>query len=550
MGAMSVVEIEQPERADERAELTCQVRFDAETRAGSGRRVSGHAAVFDSPSDPAALPFVETIAPGAFRSALAQPGADILLLWQHDSARPLARRRAGSLTVREDERGLAFDAELADTQPARDALELIRSGIVTQMSFSFIVGRDMWTQRDGVPHRRVLEVKELDEISLVTWPAYTATEAQARAHARAPRRPRRALSPYGPGAQHSFFRDLLTVAEAESQLELSRQLQRQRGGRYEPGELGSVGRDDALHGGLTAAQARLATLEQRALGSTSLDFVPAGAVPGFLADLFAGAARTRAALTGRLRHRPLPRALEVSAARWQTGAVVIVQNGQNIDVQVSTEPAAGKNASPLVTIAGYVDGAEQLFDRATGTDDEAIAAELGAATAAMLEQEIIQAAGQSGHFTGLLSAAQTSTDYTDATPTAAELLPRIGACYADTATAYGAPPDLICMHPRRRAWLDTTLAYAPRYPAEIIESNGIPATLGTASNEDTILVLASGEPLLLTTPPRIELLIDHAGSASLTARVRAYQYVALLAGLQPAALGKIGGTGLTPPSFP
>ncbi len=91
---------------------------DIETRQAEDgtMRLSGYAAVFNDSSVP--LPFVERIAPGAFRKTLTET-PDVRLLINHEGL-PLARTKNGTLTLREDERGLWMDAVIAVTQEGRD----------------------------------------------------------------------------------------------------------------------------------------------------------------------------------------------------------------------------------------------------------------------------------------------------------------------------------------------------------------------------------------------------------------------------------------------
>src|SRR3546814_8215181 len=70
--------------------------------------------------------FVETIAPGAFRSTL---GGDILALLDHDAGKVLGRTRSGTLRLSEDSRGLAFSLDLPDTQAGRDVEEIGRAHV-------------------------------------------------------------------------------------------------------------------------------------------------------------------------------------------------------------------------------------------------------------------------------------------------------------------------------------------------------------------------------------------------------------------------------------
>jgi HK97 family phage prohead protease len=147
--------------------------------------VRGHAAVFDSPTmiGPPGVGFEEIIAPGAFRKTIAD-GADVRLLFNHNPDLVLARTKSGTLTLREDKRGLAVDAQLAPTSVGRDLAVLIQRGDVSQMSFGFRAVKDRWesvTRSDGssVERRTVLEA-QLFDVSSVTYPAYDDTDLAMR----------------------------------------------------------------------------------------------------------------------------------------------------------------------------------------------------------------------------------------------------------------------------------------------------------------------------------------------------------------------------------
>ena len=136
-----------------------------------GMSFSGYAAVFNSDSQP--LPFTERIAPGAFRGSLRNRN-DIKLLWNHDTGQVLGSTRAGNLKLTEDDRGLYVEATLPRTSLAMDVRELVSTGIVDSMSFGFTVARggDEWSS-DG--STRTLTKINLHEVSIVAFPAYTAT---------------------------------------------------------------------------------------------------------------------------------------------------------------------------------------------------------------------------------------------------------------------------------------------------------------------------------------------------------------------------------------
>jgi len=136
-----------------------------------GMQFSGYAAVFNSDSEP--LPFTERIAPGAFRGSLRNRN-DIKLLWNHSTGDVLASTRSGTLRISEDARGLYVEADMANTTVGNDARELIKRGDVDSMSFGFTVARggDEWNSEGTV---RTLNRVSLHEVSIVAFPAYTAT---------------------------------------------------------------------------------------------------------------------------------------------------------------------------------------------------------------------------------------------------------------------------------------------------------------------------------------------------------------------------------------
>ncbi len=145
-------------------------------------RVYGHAAVFDSPSKPmrtkSGKVFVEKIAPGAFKRSL-ESGRDIAMFDDHDPKKILARTSANTLKLNEDERGLAFEATLADTTIARDLIADIEHRNKTGVSFGFGDPEDKWAMEGSTPVRTLVDVP-LGEVSPTAFPAYTATDISVR----------------------------------------------------------------------------------------------------------------------------------------------------------------------------------------------------------------------------------------------------------------------------------------------------------------------------------------------------------------------------------
>jgi len=157
---------------------------DMEMRAtdSTGMTFEGYASVFNSPSEPIGGKFTEYVAPGAFKRSLANRN-DVKLLWNHDTSQVLGSTRAGTLQLTEDSHGLKAIATLPDTQLGRDAAVLLKRGDVANMSFGFTVpaGGDSWNTDGNV---RTLNSVRLHEVSIVAFPAYSASSASVRTEIR------------------------------------------------------------------------------------------------------------------------------------------------------------------------------------------------------------------------------------------------------------------------------------------------------------------------------------------------------------------------------
>jgi len=160
-----------------------EIRFlaNAEIRAKAdgSKVITGYAAMFNSMSGDLGG-FVEVIRPGAFTKSLAN-GADVRCLFNHDANFILGRTSSGTLRLNEDEIGLRFECDLADTQVARDLYTSIKRGDINQCSFGFYCKEDKWVPMSEAPGllREVLEAEVFD-CSPVTFPAYQATSLSTR----------------------------------------------------------------------------------------------------------------------------------------------------------------------------------------------------------------------------------------------------------------------------------------------------------------------------------------------------------------------------------
>lgn len=115
---------------------------------------------------------------GAFKDIVVNREGKVTVLWQHDSRAPV-----GIATVRQDDKGLAFDGQLVLEDPtARKALAHMKAGSVRGMSIGYDVNPGGATiMESGI---RKLEDLKLWEISVVTWgmnPLAGVTDAKEKA---------------------------------------------------------------------------------------------------------------------------------------------------------------------------------------------------------------------------------------------------------------------------------------------------------------------------------------------------------------------------------
>lgn len=146
---------------------------------------SGHAAVFGVRTwvGPKKWGFWEEIREGAFAKTIGE--ADVRMLKNHDVNFELARSTiatgAGSLRLSEDKTGLADEAQWIPTTYAKDLAISVRAGVLNQQSFGFLPVKEEWSIDENDDDVRTLIEVQLFDVSPVTFPQYTETDASVRA---------------------------------------------------------------------------------------------------------------------------------------------------------------------------------------------------------------------------------------------------------------------------------------------------------------------------------------------------------------------------------
>ena len=148
-----------------------------------GNVIEGVPIVFDKETD---LGFYrEVIDPRALDQADLK---DVRLLVNHDTNQlPLARSRNNNenstmqMVVREDGLHIRADLDVENNPRAAEVLSVVKRGDATGMSFAFTVDKDEWSDLETeMPLRRITGIRKVFEASVVTYPAYEATEVYAR----------------------------------------------------------------------------------------------------------------------------------------------------------------------------------------------------------------------------------------------------------------------------------------------------------------------------------------------------------------------------------
>jgi HK97 family phage major capsid protein len=289
-------------------------------------------------------------------------------------------------------------------------------------------------------------------------------------------------------------------------------------------------------------------------------------VPQYLTDLVAPLARAGRPTADIARKHSLPAAgLTISLSKITTGSAVAAQT-EKAAVQ-ETDMDDTKLDISINTYAGQQNVSRQAIERGTNIDS-LVMADLQNAYNTTLNTAVVAEL--------LASAGQTVT-YTDASPTVAEIYPKLLDAVQKVQTTFYAGPNVIIMHPRRLAWfmaaldssnrplvVPTPMAINPvgygsgsvQYGNSGYSIAGLPvvtdATVsvaqGSGTNQDTIYV-GNAQELHLWEDSPMMLRFEQPQSQKLEITMIVYGYAAFTANRYPNAWAQINGTGLVTPTF-
>ena len=357
-------------------------------------------------------------------------------------------------------------------------------------------------------------------------------------------------SSYGPDSSHSWFRDLARVkaAELEHQRLLDAGMRSHAMGESMFPAYGDGGLEDAKRRLYTGqAEARDVTLASGGAGYESTLLI---------ASAFDTAARTEGKLADPelVELLELPgRASEIRVPRWATGSTADVE-GEN-DTVSNTDPSSANVESTGTLLAGAVEVTWQALERSSGAIDAAIAADLGADIARVLDAQILTGSGSGGEQTGLLTlSGTTGTTFTEGSPTAAQLMGKLWANASAVEEASGLTPEVVLLHPRHAAFLYSGLSSTSRVsleqnlPGRVVTVGSMPSALGAGTNQAAAILYPRRSVMLVLGRVEFRAHMDTALSGQLTARLTAHRFAHVLV-RRPSAVGVVTGTGMVLPTL-
>lgn len=147
---------------------TDKARFAAPADKASTRTIEGYAVVWGAASSP-------NIWGERFRFLRGSINwiEPVLALYHHSYAAPIGRKDNGTLRINEDDYGVHVEIDLPDTTVGRDVYEMVRTKLVTGMSFGAYIRKTQPVEGE----RDLYEVlkTDVDEVTATAIPSMTET---------------------------------------------------------------------------------------------------------------------------------------------------------------------------------------------------------------------------------------------------------------------------------------------------------------------------------------------------------------------------------------
>lgn len=303
-------------------------------------------------------------------------------------------------------------------------------------------------------------------------------------------------------------------------------------------------------------------------------------VPQYLVNEYAPIARAGSPFYNAVPKKDLPAfGNKIEISRITTGSAAAEQASENSAVQETNMDDTLLTVN-VDTIAGQQDVSRQALERGGQPGfslENIIFQDLVAAYYTKLDNLMINGSGSSGQPLGISQVSGiNSVTYTDASPTVAELYPKLADAVQGINSNRFAPATAIVMHPRRWGFLTAGVDSSNRplvLPAgnnpdnaagvgdaaaygqvvgsvlglPVITDANIRTDLG-AGTEDAIYI-AKVDDHIMFEDNLFQLKFEETNAGSLTTKMVVYGYVAFASGRYPAGISAITGTGLIAPTF-
>lgn len=128
-----------------------------EIKASPDNTIEGYAAYFGNIDS-----YGDIIESGAFSKTLKENAGRVKVLWQHDTNEPIGK----PVAMEQDSKGLYIKAKISMTDTGRKAMELMRDGVIDEMSIGYDIIKDEYKGKN-----RMLKELRLWEFSPVTFAA-------------------------------------------------------------------------------------------------------------------------------------------------------------------------------------------------------------------------------------------------------------------------------------------------------------------------------------------------------------------------------------------
>lgn len=103
--------------------------------------------------------------------------SDVILQFDHQG-RVFARTGNGTLAISTDDHGLKIEADLSLTEGSRELWQEISCGLITRMSFGFLVADGHFEYETNT--NRIARISKVFDVSAVSIPANQGTDIEAR----------------------------------------------------------------------------------------------------------------------------------------------------------------------------------------------------------------------------------------------------------------------------------------------------------------------------------------------------------------------------------